>query len=235
MQGNINLKPQSINRFALNLRLLMGLLTVEPYYEISHNYIVNIAKPTKSGVLFTYDNAGLYKNYGYKLDFMIPFGKKLIWKNSFNFYWSQINYQNIDNKIHDWRGSSQFIYYNPKLFTVGLMYQNMNSKMITALGYRSFNNDFIGLFAQKNFFHKTVSFTIFYVFPFNSVPGWLDYDQVTYTKTPVYAENMILDISEIRNLLVFNLNIRLSKGKVMKVNKPENKQQKQNTGGLLSF
>ncbi len=221
-QGNPNLTPDTWDRFSLRMDVLGGMLSVEPYYEYTKNYIAQVLEKSDNpniDALITYKNIGHFTNYGTKFNFMLPLSKNLIVKSDADIYWYSLEYLGKERSIQDWRGSAQLLYYNQKLFSLGLMYQNMNSKILTAQGYRTSSNDFTGLFIQKQLFNKRLNLMLFYIFPLNSKPGWLDYDSKTYTQGPLFTETSIVNQEILKNLLVFNISFRLSKGKAIKVDK----------------
>ncbi len=227
--GNPDLTPAVQNRLSLRTDILGGLISIEPYYNFTDNYIAQIYTSSDNpdlDAVITYENIGKYTDYGTKFNLTVPFSKKIILQSSANIYWQQVEYQNTNMSIHDWRGDAQLIYYNPKIVTAGLLYQNQNSKRLTAQGYRTQNNDFVGMFVQKEMFDKKLSLMMFYVFPFNSTPGWIDYDNVTYTSTPMYNETSSINLDVLKNLLVFRVTYRFSKGKTVKVEKQLKQEQK---------
>ncbi len=222
MQGNPNLAPAYINKLSAKLLVLGGLFSAEPYYHFTKNYITQVyIQPQDNNLdgLVTYQNIGKYTNYGTKLNLMIPFGRKIILQNSADIYWYKLSYQNINRKLHDWKGSIQLVYYNPKIFTAALLYQHWTGKILTAQGYRTTNNDFFSLFVQKKFAKDRLSVMFFYVLPFNPHPGWLNYDNVTYIETPLYKELNKIDLGIIKNIFLFQISYRFNKGKTTKVEK----------------
>ncbi len=226
--GNPDLMPATNHRISLRTNVLGGLLSIEPYYSFTNNYIAMVYKApetTDLDAVYTFENTGKYTDYGTKLNLTIPFGKKIILQNNLTFYWQQIEYDNKTRKIHDWKGNTQLIYYNPKIVTFGITYQNMTSKNLTAQGYRTQFNDFVGMFVMKEMFKKRLSLMVFYIFPFNPHPGWLDYDNVTYTEMPVYTETSVIDLGLLKNVTMFRLTYRFSKGKTIKVEKQIEKQE----------
>ncbi len=230
MQGNPNLSPAYINKLSAKLLILGGLLSVEPYYDFTKNYITQVyIQPQDNNLdgLVTYQNIGKYTNYGTKLNIMIPFGRKIIMQNTADIYWYKLSYQNINRKLHDWTGGIQLIYYNPKIITAGIMYQNNIAKVLTAQGYKTSNNDFVALFVQKKLAKDRLTIMGFYVLPFNSRPGWLDYVDVNFMQTPLYTELSTIDLNILKNVVLFQISYRFSKGRTTKVEKNIEHQQAQ--------
>lgn len=231
-RGNPLLRPSTVTTFSLNTRILHGLLSVEPYYKFSHNYIAEIGRQIPDmpyDLVFSYENVGKYQDYGVRFNFTLPLSKKIIWKNEANIYWSAIEYDNYQNNVHDWTGSSQLIYYNPRIVTAGVMYQNFLSKRINAQGYSSNGNDFVGMFLQKQFFKDRLTLTAFYIFPINQQKGFIDYTMVNYTQTPIGYQYERVGLDLLKNIFNIDIKWRFSKGKVIKVKRPE-MQQEQSTG-----
>ena len=234
--GNPSLHPYVINNLSVNMQIMKGLLTVEPYYSFSNNYIALIGRSLDDmpyNVVYSYENVGKYINRGLRVNFIVPFSKSVIWKNDMDFYWSDIQYDTEETNVHDWTGSSQLIYYNPKVLTAGLLYQNYLSKRITAQGYRSNGNDFIGMFAQKGFFDQKLTLTLFYIFPLHPDGKWINYTLENYTQTPVFEQYQRIDLSLLKNIFNVELEYRFSRGKVMKIKKPEQQLQRTKLKSIL--
>ena len=235
-QGNPALHPYVINNVSVNMQIMKGLLTVEPYYRFSNNYIALVGKHRDDlpyNLVYSYENLGKYTQRGVRVNFIVPFSKKIIWKNDMNFYWSVIQYDNVETTLDDWTGSSQLIYYNPKIVTAGLMYQNYLSRRIKAQGYNSNGNDFIGMFAQRDFFDKKLTVTLFYIFPVNEDGRWINYTMENYTKTPVFYQYQHIGLQLLKNIFNFEIQYRFSRGKVLKIEKPEEQVQRTKLKSIL--
>ncbi len=233
--GNPLLAPSVTHKLSVRFNIMGGLASVEPYYHFSNNYITQTGELNSAGIFeYTYNNAGQYEHYGFKVGLTVPFGKSLFWQNNANFFKSSILYNNEENKIQDWTMSSNLIYVNKKYkTTTGLIYQNNLKKHITAQGYNMWNNDFWGYMIQQPFFKQKLNVMIFYMLP---IDLGVDYNQGSYIKTDTYSETNIQDISILKNILMFRITFRLNKGKSIHKTKKEFKDDDENQnkkGGIF--
>jgi hypothetical protein len=219
--GNPNLHPSILNKVSMQMDVLGGFLTVEPYYHYSNNYI------TQSGELInpiifenTYSNAGNYRHYGVDSRLAFPIGKQLIFLTDCNFFKSSIDYRDTTSTINDWTMSSKLIYRGGKSHTVaGIIYQRDMYKNITAQGYnRDYNNtddnsnDYWIAFIQQPFFKQRLNVMLVYFLPIN----WqVDYNQSSFIKVPGYSETKNNDISFLKNMVLLQLSYRFNKGKTV--------------------
>jgi hypothetical protein len=217
--GNPALSPSVTNKISMQIDILGGFLTVEPYYHFSNNYI------TQTGALindfqfeYTYNNAGEYKHYGVDSRLAFPIGKKLIFLTDCNFFKSSIDYKDTTNSINDFTMSSKLIYRGGKSHTVaGLIYQRDMYKNITAQGYnRDYNNtddnsnDYWIAFIQQPFFKQKLNVMLVYFLPIN----WqTDYNQGSFISVHGYTETKSNDISFLKNMILLQLSYRFNQGK----------------------
>jgi hypothetical protein len=114
--GNPYLSPSVTHKPSVKFNILQGLISVEPYYHFSDNYISEVGTLRDDGIFeYTYDNAGKYRHKGIKASLTIPFGKSLFWQNNADFYQSSIEYGDNLNDISDWSMNSELIYVNKKI------------------------------------------------------------------------------------------------------------------------
>ncbi len=234
--GNPDLRPSLTHRLSFEAQVLNGLLSIEPYYRFSDNYIAEVGRPRENmpyDLVFSYENVGKFAEQGLRLNLIIPFSKQIIWKNEANFYKSTILVDNQANQVKDWTGSSQLVYYNPRVVTAGFLYQNFLARRITAQGYESGGNDFIGMFAQKDFFNKKLTVTLFYVFPLNADGKWINYTIENYTQTEIGYQYDHVGLDVLKNIFNFEVQYRFSRGKVLKIKKPEQEQQQSRIKSIL--
>ena len=216
--GNPYLRPAVLHKVSLETNILGGLVTIEPYYHFSDNYITDIGKLRSDSIFeYNYSNMGFYRNYGFETRFTVPFGKSLFLNTDFNIFKSSIKYASKINDLNNWTMSSQLIYQNQKSQTVvGLKYQKNLYKYITAQGYNAGDNDYWITFIQQPFFKKKLSVLLLYFFPVN----WgVDFNQGSYIKTDTYTETKYNDISFLKNMVMLQVSYRFNKGKT--VNKTE--------------
>ena len=216
--GNPNLSPAVIHKISLRASVMQGLISVEPYYHFSNNYIGQTGTLRPDSIFeFTYNNVGFYEEKGVKTNFTIPFGKLFVWQNSFSFYSSKITYEGYDNSLSDWRADSKLIFIGMKKGGIFLlMYQRSMSKDITATGYARNQNDYWLLLAQQPFFKKQLNIMIGYMLP---VDLGANFNQNTYINTNGYEKTQNVDISVLKNMVMFKLTYRFNKGKIKKTAK----------------
>ncbi len=210
--GNPNLKPAKDNTVSARLNVMQGLFSLEPYYTFSDNSIIQKIDLRDDGIWqTTFDNAGVYAKKGIKGNFTIPFGKSLFLQASFDFFNEKIEYKGETHDLQDWQMSNQLIYQNKKHKTVaGIIYQNQLRKSLSWQGYNNVGNDFWSLLIQQPLFKDQVSVMVLYVLPTNF---GVDYNQGGYTKTPLYEEYDNIELSLTKNMIMFRVTYRFSKGK----------------------
>jgi hypothetical protein len=210
--GNPNLKPSKNNTVSLRLSAMGSLVSVEPYYTFADNTIIQIIDKRTDGMFeMTYENAGNYTKKGIKANFTIPFGKQIFWQNSADFFGESISYNSETHNLNDWTMRSQLIYRNEKAKTVaGFMYQKELRKVMTWTGYQSNNNDFWAVLVQQPFLEEKLSVMLIYGIPTNF---GVTYDQGSYIKTALVEEFNYVDLTLLKNLIMFRITYRFSKGK----------------------
>ncbi len=231
--GNPILKPEVTHRLSLETNILSGLAKVEPYYHFSNNYIADIGNMKNDTIMqFTYDNVGKYTNYGVLVNFTVPFSKKIVWQNDFNFFNTSIEYKNNVNSVNDFTMSSQLLYISEKTgFVGGAKYQKENRKYLTAQGFNRWNNDFWLFFVQQPMFKQRLSVMVAYISP---ITYGVNLSQGSYFKTEQYTETRTNDISILKNMFVIELSYRFNKGKtVTKKEKEVDVQREKSSHGIL--
>ncbi len=214
-KGNPDIKPTSLQKLSLRINVLGGLLYAEGYYHFSDNYITPVTFVDSSAlVVNSYFNSGKYLHKGLKFSITIPFGKSIVWQNTFDIYHSEMSYDIYKNSLNDMNGESQLMYVNQKSGLVaGLLYQRYNSKSLQLQGYSNEQNDFWGFFIQKPFFDKRFNVMFMAFLPIDYLA---DYTQVTYVETPSYSQKTLNDISILKNMLMLRLSYRFHRGKEIK-------------------
>ncbi len=219
-KGNPALAPAVTHKLGLRFDFFGGSLFAEPYYHFSNNYIGEIARLRNDGIIEqTYENIGHYRHYGIKGNVAVPFSKQIFWQTNFDVYHSSIKYQNDTNAFNDYSLESNLVYVNqPKGLTSGFIYQRGMNKYISPQGYHKWNNDFVGFLVQKSFFKRKLNVMLLYMLP---VDFGVDYVQEEYTKTLQYESMTQYDIHLLKNVVVFRLNYRFSKGKATRKTKKD--------------
>jgi len=213
--GNPELEPAKRNTVSLRFNVMSGLLTVEPYFNFTENYIINTITLREDGMwLSTYENAGRYTKPGVKANLTIPFSKSVIFQSSIDFYGEKISYNGKEYSLKDWPMNNQLFYMNKKTDLVaGLLYQKQLRKFISWNGYSTGYNDFWGIFLQKPFFKKQLNVMLAYMIPTNF---GVDYNQGSYTFTDSYEEFNTINLYLLKNMMMFRVQYRFSKGKEIK-------------------
>ncbi len=212
--GNPDLRPDTKQQLSLQINFLSGLVTLEPYYYFSNNYIIQTGTLRPDSIFeYGYSNAGNYRHYGGIFRFTVPIGKSLFLQSDFDVFKSSIKYTGKTNAFHDWTMSSQLIYQNLKSSTVaGFKYQKNLFKEIIAQGYEKGDNDFWIAFVQQPFFKKRLEVMLLYFLPLNL---GVDFNQGSYIKTENYVENKSNDIGFLKNMFLLQVSYRFNKGKTV--------------------
>jgi hypothetical protein len=213
--GNPNLKPEAENTLSVRINGMGGMVSAEPYYTFTDNLIINVISQTSEDVwLSSYQNAGQYVKKGVKANLTIPFGKSFIWQNSADFYWEDITYKGENRDLNDWNCSSTLVYQHKKSkTTAGFVYQNHLVKELSWEGYDYSYNDYWAVMVQKPFFKEQLNVMLFYMLPIDFMAS---FEQGSYFNTGFYEETNNADISILKNLLLFRVTYRFSKGKEFK-------------------
>ncbi len=217
-KGNPDLRPEVTHQISLRANFFGGALFAEPYYHFSENYIGQISHLRNDGIIeHSFDNIGHYRHYGIKGNVAVPFSKKIFWQTGFDVYHSSIDFEGRRNAFNDYSLESNLVYVNQdKGLTSGFVYQRGMNKYISAQGYHKWNNDFLGFLMQKSFLKKRLNLMLLYMLP---VDFGVQYVQEEYTQTPQYESLTQYDIHLLKNIFVFRLNYRFSKGKATRKTK----------------
>ncbi len=230
-KGNPELKPTVVHRISLRINALQGLISIEPYYHFSNNYIGQMGSLLNDSLTqFTYENVGFYQNIGTKVNFTIPIGKRIVIQNGFNFYSSKITFSdNNVNQVNDWSADIKAILLEKgRMPMFILMYQRANVKNINSLGYSTGNNDYWLFLIQKEFFKKKMSVMLGYMLP---VDFGANYIQATNMNINNYEKNTYNDISVLKNLALIKLTYRFNQGKIVKKTEKDFDKELEDYGG----
>ncbi|MES2590465.1 MAG: outer membrane beta-barrel protein [Bacteroidota bacterium] len=210
--GNPLLRPEVTHKISLQTNILSGLMSIEPYYHVSNNYIAKTGMLRGDSIFeYNFNNIGNYQHYGLQAHLTVPLGESFFLESDFGTSKSSISYSDRINKINNWVLSSQFIYQSKKNETVAVLkYQKNLVKHITAQGYDKGDNDFWIILVQQPFFKKRLSVMFLYFLPVNF---GVDFNQGGYTKTDTYVETRSSDISFLKNMFIIELSFRFNKGK----------------------
>ncbi len=219
-KGNPYLEPSVIHKISMRSNAFGGAIYMEPYYQFSNNYIGQTGRLRSDGIFeYTYDNVGNYKHYGIRGSLAFPLSKKIFWQTNYDFYRSSIIYNGKENAFNDFSLESNLMYVNrEKGLTSGLIYQRGMNKQITTQGYHKWNNDFVGFLIQKPFYKKRLNLMLLYMLP---VDLGVNYVQEEYIQTNQYQRITSYDIHLLKNIFVFRLNYRFSKGKTTRKTKKD--------------
>ena len=230
--GNPNLTPSVTHKISLRTSILQGLISIEPYYHVSNNYIGQTGRLRTDGIFeFTFNNVGFYQEKGIETNFTIPFSKKWIWQNSITFYNSSIENNGETNIVKDWLADSNLIFTGIKNDgVIVLNYHRSMGKEITSLGYDRNENDYWLLLYQQPFLKKKLSVMVGYFLP---IDWGANFVQDKYTKANGYEQISNTDVSLLKNMLIIKATYRFSKGKIKKTDKDIELEDEGGSGGLL--
>ena len=217
--GNPLLKPEVTHKLSVQIAVMEGLFSVEPYYHFSDNMIAETGRLLDNGIFeYSFDNLGNYVNKGIQAHLTIPFGKSFFLQSDIDYYQSSVDYAGVNHHLKDIAMTEQFIYVRQKTNTVaGFQYQNNLRKFITAQGYQMGDNDFWIVFVQQPFFKQRLSVMVLYFLP---IDWGCEFNQGGYISTAGYSELKQYDISMLKNMFMFEASYRFNKGKsVNKVDK----------------
>jgi hypothetical protein len=140
-------------------------------------------------------------------------------------------YNDKENAFNDLHLESNIVYVNRKKgLTAGAIFQRGMNKRISTQGYNKGNNDFVGLMVQKGFFKKRLNLMLLYMLP---IDGGLEYIQQDYVSTPTYNRMTEYDINLLKNVFVFKLNYRFSKGKSTRKTEKDIEEDEDKKGGFF--
>ena len=224
--GNPYLKPEVINKVSIQIDILGGLITAEPYYDFSDNMITQTGTLINDSLFeYNYSNIGSYYRRGIKGRLTIPLSKSLFLESNVDIYKNGISYEGNNNEFNFWTMSSQLVYQNEKSGTVvGLKYQKNLEKIISAQGYEYNDNDLWIAFIQQPFFKQRLNVMVLYFIPTNF---GVNYNQQGFIHTLNYNEIKNTDLSLIKSLVMFQVNYRFTKGKSAKTTEKKVEQDNQ--------
>jgi hypothetical protein len=231
--GNPHLKPEVTHKISLQMDILGGMLTLEPYYHFSNNYITETGNLRPDNIFeYTYSNAGSYRKCGVEARFSVPIAKVFFLQAGADLFSSSIKFDGKTNQVNDWSMSGDFIYQNQKVFTMaGFQYQKNMTKSITAQGYSKDDVDFWIVFLQQPFFKQRLSVMLLY---FTPLKWGVDQYQGSYIKTDNYTETRKYDVSILKNFLMLEISYRFNKGKsVTKTEKNIELKKEKDTKGVF--
>jgi len=230
--GNPNLTPSVTHKFSLRTSVLQGLISIEPYYHVSNNYIGQTGRLRSDGIFeYTYNNVGFYQEKGIETNFTIPFSKKWIWQNSITFYHSSIENNGETNNVSDWLADSNLIFTGIKNDgVVVLNFHRSMGKEISSLGYNRNENDYWLFLYQQPLLKKRLTVMVGYFLP---IDLGVNFNQDNYTKTNGYEQVNNTDVSLLKNMLILKATYRFSKGKIKKTEKDIELENEGGSGGLF--
>jgi len=151
--------------------------------------------------------------------FNAKFRKFLILQSFANYYKSSIAISNKINNVNDFTMTNNLIFRNEKHgLMIGLQYQKSLFHDITPQGYNKWGNDFWLTFIQKTFLEDKLTVMAYYFLPLSF---GLDFAQGSYLETDTYTEDVVNDISLLKNIVMLEISYRFSKGKTVNKNEKE--------------
>lgn len=214
--GNPGLKIGNEQTLGIDINV-MNFITLSPYYTFNNSQITNFIEVDPSNnrhFLSQTVNADKYKSYGVKLDFTLPFGKKVFWKNNINWFENSLEYNNQSSTANNWLINSNLIYMEPqKGFMAGLILQKQMSRYASIQGYTTNNNDLCLAMLRQSFLKQKLTVGVYYILP---IDMGLKYDIVNTTNTVSYYQQSKTSLNFIKNLTFFEISYRFNAGKSVK-------------------
>ncbi len=214
--GNPALKTGIYNTIGLDFNILK-FITLSPFYTFNNSYISSYVSPDPVNNLHYLTqtvNADKYNHYGVKLDFTVPFGKKIFWQNNVNLSKSNIAYKGESNSVDNLGINSNLIYVEPtKGLMAGLVYQKQILRDINIQGYSSNGNDLMLAMLRKSMLKQKLNVTLYYIAPVNL---GLSYDIPNLTQTATYYQKTNAKMIFIKHLTFIEVSYNFSSGKQTK-------------------
>jgi hypothetical protein len=214
--GNPGLKIGNEQTLGIDVNI-MNFITLSPYYTFNNSQIANFVEidPANNRHFISQTvNADKYQNYGVKLDFTLPIGKKIFWKSDINWFKNSLEYYNQKNTVNNWVINSNLIYMEPqKGFMAGLVLQKQMSRYATVQGYNTNGNDLMLAMLRQSFLKQKLNVGLYYMLPINM---GLKYNIVNTTSTASYYQQSKTSLEFIKNLTFIEISYRFSAGKSVK-------------------
>jgi hypothetical protein len=229
-KGNPDLKPAVSNSVSLRMNILGGLLSAEPYYIFTDDFIINVISQNEQGQYEnTFQNAGLFEKKGVRANVSFPFLKYFMFQSSADFFSLSLTYSDETRDLNDWTLNSTLIYRNRKHKTIlGLVHQKRLRKYIRWDGHSFGGNDFWSVMVQQPLLNDRLNIEMFYILPTDFMAS---YNQGSYTETVSFTEHDYMNIDALKNMLMFKLSYRFSRGdKGRSVNKDIDLDEQQGSG-----
>lgn len=214
--GNPGLKIGNEQTLGVDINI-MNFITLSPYYTFNNSQITSFVKvdPDNSRHFLSETvNADKYKNYGVKLDFTLPIGKKIFWKNNINWFENSLEYNKQSSKANNWLINSTLIYMEPKKgFMAGLVLQKQMSRYAAVQGYNTNGNDLCLAMLRQSFLKQKLTIGLYSMLP---IEMGLKYNIINTTNTASYYQQSKTSLNFIKNLTFFEISYRFSAGKSVK-------------------
>ena len=154
------------------------------------------------------------QKYGVKIDFTLPFGKKIFWQNGINWFENSLEYNNQKNTANNWLINSTLIYMEPqKGFMAGFVLQKRMTRYAAVQGYTTNNNDLSLIMLRQSFLKQKLTFGLYYMLPINM---GLKYNMINTTSTASYYQQSKTSLNFIKHLTFFEISYRFSAGRSVK-------------------
>lgn len=214
--GNPGLKIGNEQTLGVDINI-MNFITLSPYYTFNNSQITNFIKvdpDNHNHFLSQTVNADKYQNYGVKLDFTLPFGKKVFWKNNITWFGNSLEYSNQSSKVNNWLINSNLIYMEPKKgFMAGLILQKQMTRYAAIQGFTTNNNDLCLIMLRQSFLKQKLTVGLYSMLP---IEMGLKYNMINTTNTTSYYQQSKTSLNFIKNLTFFEISYRFSAGKSVK-------------------
>ncbi len=230
--GNPNLNYSTRYVSSLDFKLFKDILSIEPFYNYTNNYI------SKSGYLeddhfkYSYSNIDSYESFGLNMSTkltLIP--KKMFFNLTATFFNDKTEFGGYNNSLTDFTLNSNVMYLSPKYKTLyAMILKRMNAKKIEAYGYLNNDNDYLGCIIKQPFFNQKIAVTLLYILP---VSLGLNYSMNEYFDNNSFKEQTTTNVSMLKNLLMVKVSFNLNKGNEIKSIEKKDYTEKKMTKGFF--
>lgn len=213
-KGNPELTPSLLHTISFKSSFAKNKLTFEPHVGYSNNRLIQNGYVLNDSIfVIESENIPCFLNYGLLSNASFPIGKSLYFESTVDLYQTKISFGRAERTMFNWSVSSQLMYYNSSGFVSGLIYQKNTNKEMSLIGYIQNNNDYWMLLIKKPFFNKRLSVMLAYILPIDfAVDNAID----NIKELGTYVDHSTLDVSVLKNMLVFEVSYRFNKGRTIK-------------------
>ena len=214
--GNPDLKTGIKNRLGLDINI-MNFITLSPFYDFNHSQITNyisVDPENNQHYINQTVNVDSYSRFGANLDFTLPLGKHIFWRNRIGWNQSSMAYNAENYKVNNWTLNTNLIYMlQEKGLMGGLIVQKQSFKNVTIQGYNTNGSDLALIMLRKSFLKDNLNVSLFYALP---IDWGLNYVQNNETTAASYYQKSYTSLNLIKNMAFIEISYRFASGKTLK-------------------